>query len=241
MNVNNIKGRPKFTSGQFLGYILWKQTDGFHLRWTTKRRKAYNFQGKIVFHPKLKITKIVRPETGIKIHETGEKTIQWNTIEKIKINGLDFVTPGNFTLELRINKKKIKPKSIFLGSQMKKPESNPFTITQITTEEKLKKEVKRKLKQKIKEPSREIEPAPIYELIPELKYEPIPEPEPEPVYEPTPEPEPESVYEPTPEPEPEPVYEPIPEPEPKPVYEPIPEPEPEPVYEPTPEPEPEPV
>ncbi len=124
MNVNNIKGRPKFTPGQFLGYILWKQTDGFHLRWTAKGKKAYNFQGKIIFHPKLQITKIVSPETGIKIQETGEKTIQWNIIEKTKINGLDFVTPGNFTLELRINKKKIKAKSIFLGSEMIKPEGN---------------------------------------------------------------------------------------------------------------------
>ena len=47
MKVNNLKGRPNFSSGQFLGYVLWKQTDGFHLRWTTKGdKKKKPFRGK---------------------------------------------------------------------------------------------------------------------------------------------------------------------------------------------------
>ena len=45
MKVNNIRGRPKFSSGQFLGYVLWKQTDGFHLRWITKGNKKKNLSG----------------------------------------------------------------------------------------------------------------------------------------------------------------------------------------------------
>ena len=39
MNVKEIKGHINFSSGQFLGYVLWKQSDGFHLRWTTKGKK----------------------------------------------------------------------------------------------------------------------------------------------------------------------------------------------------------
>ena len=224
MDANNIKGRPKFTSGQFLGYVLWKQSDGFHLRWITEGTKSNNFQGKITSQTKLKITKRVRFETADKINET-ENTIEWNTALQDQIDGVDFLTPGNFTVELRINKKKIKSKSIFLGGQMVQPEKNPFTIIQLHAEKKVKidkkkakKEAMRKVEKEVKEPLPEPEPEPVYEPIPE------PEPEPEPVYEPAPEPEP--------EPAPEPVYEPTPEPEPEPVYEPTPEPEPEPVYEP---------
>ena len=217
MNVKDIKGRTDFSPGKFLGYVLWRQSDGFHLRWTTKGKKEQDFQGKIIFQTKVLIIKKIKQATKDKINKTGSKTIEWNTTLKGDIDGIDFLTPGSFELELRIDNKKIKPKAIFLGPQMIQPESNPFTITQVIFEKKIQ--------------PRE----PVYKPIPASE----PEPEPEPVYEPTPEPEPEPIYEPTPEPkpEPEPVYEPIPEPEP--VYESTPEPEPEPVYEPTPEPEPE--
>ncbi len=250
MNVKNIKGRTEYNSGQFVGYVLWKQSDGFHLRWTTKGSKPQNFQGKIICEDKVMITKRVRPKTKV---DTREKnTIGWDAILEGQEDGFDFRTPGNFTVDLRIKKKKIKTKNIFLGPNLTQPESNPFTIIQKIAERKLevdtkkvKKEPKKKVEKVIKETKPEPEPEPVYEPTPEPEpepvYEPTPEPEPEPVYEPTPEPEPEPVYEPTPEPEPEPVYEPTPEPEPEPVYEPTPEPEPEPVYEPTPEPEPEPV
>ena len=258
MNVNNIKGRPNFSSGQFLGYVLWKQTDGFHLRWTTKGDKKKTFQGKISYQNKLKITKIARPETEVKIHKTATNLIQWSATEKGRINGFDFVALGNFAVELRINNKKIKPKRIFLGQLIGRPPNNPIIIIQfISADEKVvEKDFKRKLKEKSKELLKEVEPEPLYESIlkTQLKFQPVkepepvyePEPEPEPVYEPEPEPvyepEPEPVYEPEPEPVYEPEPEPVYEPEPEPVYEPEPEPvyepEPEPVYEPEPEPEP---
>ncbi|MFX0106429.1 MAG: hypothetical protein ACFE75_13215, partial [Candidatus Hodarchaeota archaeon] len=271
MNIKKIKGRPKFDSDQFLGYILWKQTDGFHLRWTTKGRKIHSFQGKIVFENKQRITNIVNPQSGLKIYEIGENTVQWIIKEKGKINGFDFITTGDFTLGLRIDNKIVKPKSIFLGPLMEKPESHPFTITHVRTEEKLIKEAMRKVKGKLKEPLREIEPKPIYELMqkPEFVPEPIVKPEPEPIIEPEPapiiEPEPELIIRPEPEPiikpepeliirpEPEPIIEPEPEPivrpEPEPIIEPGPEPivrpEPEPIIKPEPEliirPEPEPI
>ena len=235
MNVKNLKGRPKFRSGQFLGYVLWKQTDGFHLRWTTKGDKKKTFQGKIIYQNKLKITKIARPETDVKIHKTKTNRIQWSATEKGRINGFDFFASGNFALELRINHKRIKTKRIFLGQLIERPPSNPLIIIQFTTDDEkvIEKDFKRKLKEKSREPLVEVEPEPIYESI--LEGQPIFQPESEPVYEPTPEPEPESVYEPALEPESEPVYELTPEPEL--VYEPISEPES--VYGTLPEPKPE--
>ena len=250
MNIRDTKGRPKFESEQLIGYYLWKQSDGFHLRWTTKKGKSHNFQGKIMHQDKLKITRIVNPKTECKIYEMGENLIHWNSLGEDQLNGIDFFTAGNFTIELRIDNKKAKPKSILIGFEMKNPENNPFHIIQNTDEEINEKEIKRKLNLKAKGQLKEIEPEALYEvslgpkfeLEPEPVYEPELEPvyesEPEPVYEPEPEPlyesEPEPVYEPEPEPVYEPEPEPVYEPEPEPVY----EPEPEPVYEPEPELEP---
>ena len=107
MNVQDIKGRPKFKAGQFLGYVFWKQLDGFHLRWTSIGSKVHNLQGKIKSEAKLKLTKTIRVETADNIKETDEKSIEWNTSGQGQLDGLDFLTPGNFTLELRINKKKV--------------------------------------------------------------------------------------------------------------------------------------
>ncbi|MHA1193862.1 MAG: hypothetical protein ACTSP9_16500, partial [Promethearchaeota archaeon] len=189
MNINNIKGRTEFKSGKFLGYILWKQSDGFHLRWTTKGSKEHTFQGKITFQTKRRITRRIRSETKKNINETKNNTIEWDTTLQNDMDGFDFLTPGNYTIELLINQKKVKTKNIFLGPQMTQAENNPFTITQLTSKKefeidkkKAKKEGKKKLEEEIKEP--------VFE----------PTPEPEPVFEPTPEPEP--AYEPTPEPEP---------------------------------------
>ncbi|MFX1323870.1 MAG: hypothetical protein ACFE8N_02865 [Promethearchaeota archaeon] len=218
MNVNNIKGRPKFSVGQILGYIIWRQTDGFHLRWLIEGKKPHKFTGKIVFQNKLNITKIVKPASKVKIYQLKNDVIQWETIEKDKINGLDFISSGTFTLELKIDKKLVKPKMIFLGPGMLNPEDNPFTIEQLTSEEALlfdkkeyERDIKEKLKDKPKGPLIEIEPEPIYNLVSRMQpiFESIPEPTPKP------EPEPKPVYEsiPKPEPEPKPVYESIPKPE----------------------------
>jgi len=235
MNVKDLIGRPKFDSGQFLGYLLWKQSDGFHLRWSKKGTKEYYFEGKII--SETRIAQKLRIGTTDRLNESENRTIEWNTKKDEKMDGVDFLTGNNFKVELKINKKKVKPKNIFLGPKMINPEKNPFTVTGTVTE--------------IQEPIYKPKPEPVYEPESEPTYEPEPEPtyepEPEPTYEPEPEPEP--VYElepePTYEPEPEPTYEPEPEPtyepEPEPTYEPEPEPthepEPEPTYEPEPEPE----
>jgi len=253
MNVKNIKGSLKLDSGQFLGYVLWKQSDGFHLRWTTKGKKVYTFQGKIVCQEKLKIYRKVRLKPEDEINEVENNVIEWQTTSQNKVVGLNFLTPGNFTLELRINSKKIKPKKIFLGPKMIHPKKNPFTLIHVIDEDELQTIQKPKAKTKYEptpeptpEPEPELEPfhEPIAEPEPESIHEPIAEPEPESIHEPIAEPEPElePFHEPIAEPEPESIHEPIPEPEPElePFHEPIAEPEPESIHEPIPEPEPEP-
>ncbi|MHA2181894.1 MAG: hypothetical protein ACXAAH_10760, partial [Promethearchaeota archaeon] len=236
MKISDIKGRPIYTPGSFLGYILWKQTDGYHLRWNTKGKKHYIFQGKIVYQTKLKVTRRARAKSKIRFFERTEKVFEWNSLEEENTNGFDFVCPGNFMVELRINKKRIKTKKIFLGSVLSRPEKNPFMVTLIIDEIRHQKELQKKLKVKSKVVIKEIEPEPIYGTILEAIYKSSPKSEP--VIEPTPEPEPEPepVIESTLELEPEPVIESTPEPEPEPVIESTLEPEPEPMIESTPEP-----
>jgi len=263
MNVKKIKGFPKFDSDRITGYVLWKQSDGFHLRWTPKGKKTQNFRGTIFFDDKVRITNWINPETENFVIITEKNSIEWNLMFKGQLDGFDFLTPGDITLDLRIKKKKVKPKEIFLGPDMLNPENNPFTITQIAP-----------IEEEIVEPELVVDP--------DLELEHIAEPEPEPVVEPEPvaEPEPEPVAEPEPDavaelelepttaqavqeddtaritawflqalsrqaskpaeeerevaPEPEPIVEPEPEPIAEP--EPVIEPEPEPVAESEPEP-----
>jgi len=216
MNVKEIKGRVDISSGKFSGYVLWKHSDGFHLRWKTKGKKENTFQGKILCKSKVLIKKKINPDSKDKIKKTGTKIIEWNTTLKGDVDGIDFLTPGSFDVELLIDNKKIKPKVIFLGPQMIQPESNPFTITQVTPERIIQPKETTTKTESVYKPLPEPEPEPLYEppSEPEPVYEPIPEPEPEPMYEPPSEPE--SVYEATPEPEPEhkPLYENLPEPKP---------------------------
>ncbi|MBY9021223.1 MAG: hypothetical protein KGD67_09205, partial [Candidatus Lokiarchaeota archaeon] len=107
MNVKEIKGLTNFSSGKFLGYVLWKHHDGFHLRWTTKGKKEFDFQGKIICQTKILITKTLKSETKDQIKKIGNKAIEWNTTLKTDIDGLDFLTPDNFEIELRIDNKKV--------------------------------------------------------------------------------------------------------------------------------------
>ena len=134
MNVKELLGRPDFTAGKFSGYVLWKQSDGFHLRWANKKKKKQTFQGKIICSDKVKISKVTRKENVYKINETQKNTIEWNATLEEGVDGFDFLTPGDFEVELRVESKKIKPKTIFLGSDMKQVDKNPFKILQPTGE-----------------------------------------------------------------------------------------------------------
>jgi len=199
MNVKEIKGSADFEGKDILGYILWKQSDGFHLRWTTSEKKAVKFQGKITYTDKFRIINKIELNEEEKISKTGKNSVEWFSELKKATEGLDFLTPSDFTIELKINKKRTKPINIFLGSKMMHPENNPFDVIQI---------IKKYTTQ-------------------EPEYEPKPEATPEPVYETEPETTSEPEYEPEPEVTPEPVYEPEPEATPEPVYEPEPEATPE--------------
>ena len=88
MNVQDIKGRPRFKAGQFLGYIFWKQLDGFHLRWTSIGKKVHSFQGKIKSETKLKLTKTIRAETADNIKKTNLLKIGHHHGCKTKLPGL---------------------------------------------------------------------------------------------------------------------------------------------------------
>ena len=77
MNVKDLIGRPKFDSGQFLGYILWKQSDGFHLKWSKKGGKEYHFQGKII--SETRIAQKLRIGTTDRFSESENRTTEWNT------------------------------------------------------------------------------------------------------------------------------------------------------------------
>ncbi|MFW9929346.1 MAG: hypothetical protein ACFFD1_08145 [Candidatus Thorarchaeota archaeon] len=249
MNVRQLKGKPVYTKKKFSGYMLWKQSNGFHLRWMTKKGKKHSFQGTLTYQGKVLITKKENIQIEDKLAKAEKKTIKWDVKGQDQLVGFNFLTPKSFTLELQIDNKNVKSKEIYLGPEMENPEENPFLID-IPYKETVPKAVL----------EHEPKPTPISQA----ELEQVSQPEPEPVYQTKPkpfsQPEPEPVYQPKPkpvsQPEPGPVYElegeffspdqrinnwltqlkdhrmvfkpePAYEPEPEPAY----QPEPEPVYE----------
>ncbi|NHJ25130.1 MAG: hypothetical protein EAX89_11170 [Candidatus Lokiarchaeota archaeon] len=217
MNVKTILGKPDFIPGKFLGYVLWKQSDGFHLRWTIKGKKRQSFQGKIKCLDKIKIINVYRTENTYKVNETQKNTIEWNTVLDSELDGFDFLTPGDFEVELRIKNKMIKSKMIFLGSEMFRPENNPFKIIQSPSELILGDESEIiDTKVKLEKDEKEIvfkEPEPVYESEPTHKpkqvieqnseesstFEPAPLPIPAPEYDETTELTPTTIIDETPQ------------------------------------------
>ena len=258
MNVKNITGQPQFSAGEFLGYVLWKKSDGIHLSWTSKGKKPFTFQGKINTPSKIKLVKTINMESADVINESESNAIEWNVETQGQIKGFVFLTPENFTLELIINKKKVKAKNISIGAQMVNPEKNPFTIVQQTKtmdmekaqkffemeqQEKSRRMAKAKADAE-KEAEKEMKKAEEdarkkAEAEAKKKAEEKTGEETKDII------KPEQIFEPEPafEPEPQPAFEPEPviEPEPEPSFETEPQPmiehEPEPVIEPEPRPE----
>jgi hypothetical protein len=196
MNVKQLKGKPNYTKKKFSGYVLWKQSNGFHLRWMTRKGKKHSFQGTLTYQGKILITKKDNIQLEDKLAKAEKKTIKWDVKGQDQFVGFNFLTPKSFTLELQIDNKKIKPKEIYLGPGMENPEENPFLID-IPYRERV--------------PNADLEPKPISQ--PESG--PVTQPELEPISQPKLKPVTQPELEPISQPEPEPVT----QPEPGPIYE----------------------
>jgi hypothetical protein len=232
MNVKELKGKPSINLKKFSGYLLWKKSNGFHIRWMTKKGKKDTFQGILTYQDKIMITEKINIQSEDKLSKKEGKTLKWEVKGQDQLVGFTFLTPRSFTLELKVNNKNLKPNKIFIGPNMLNPEDNPFMVDR---------------------PIRKIVPKPVLSSIPESKpiFESSVELESEPLDDTAPVPESkteksevfpaEPEYKPVTEPEPlddtglapeseterikeipiEPEYKPVPEPEP--LYEEVPE------------------
>ena len=127
--VETLQEEPQFGPGSALGYFLWHDADGFHMRWTTKG-KRHMFSGKIVASEEILKFVPVELERSDKAFVGPErKTIRWSTRAKGGIDGFDFRIQGKIiTVYLEIDNKKTKTAQIWLGNSKVHPKSNPFKV-----------------------------------------------------------------------------------------------------------------
>ena len=128
MNISHFKGKPTFKPKMTVGYFIWYNEDGFHIRMTTKG-KTTEFIGKISSNDEILdlYPFSLEEEDEIKLGPK-KKAIHFKMITHTHIDGIDFKAKGMVTFDLNIGLKQAPLKNIFIGKENKNPDSNPFSI-----------------------------------------------------------------------------------------------------------------
>ncbi len=126
----NAWGKPDFEGGEGLGAALWRDDDGWHLRFTTKG-KQHSFSG-WVGTPDGHFTNVVfiRPERGdwARINP-ADKRVVFDVNVKGGVDGFDFRSnSAHFTFQILIDGREM-PGRIFIGKNGRNPSKLPFALT----------------------------------------------------------------------------------------------------------------
>ncbi len=124
------RGRPAFTAGQAKGYFIWNDSNGWHVRWTTKGRK-HVFSGTITCDGAFLHAKAVSKDRKDFIKKTAADTIRFDAVAHGGMDGVDFrLSPSTRTLtfDLTVDGHRASPQEVRIGRHKKRPASVPFTI-----------------------------------------------------------------------------------------------------------------
>jgi len=124
------RGRPAFTAGQSRGYFIWNDSDGWHVRWTT-RKKRHVFSGTIRCDGAFEHVRAVSKDRKDFIKKINHRTIRFDAVAHGGMDGVDFkLTPSAraVTFDLIIDGHRASPHEVRIGRHGKRPESVPFTI-----------------------------------------------------------------------------------------------------------------
>jgi len=125
----NAWGKPDFEKGDVMKVALWRDDDGWHLRWTTAGHK-HKFAG-WVRTPGGEFTQItfVRKERSDWAAVKGnDKRLWFSTETDGGVDGFDFRTDSPaLTFSISIDGKEVTDR-IFIGKNDRNPKANPFTL-----------------------------------------------------------------------------------------------------------------
>lgn len=130
------RGWPAFTEGDpgrlaresRLGYYIWHDDEGWHVRWTTAGRDRA-FSGTIRTNGEFRDVERVRLERPWDIVRRADREIAFRATASGGIDGFDFRTTGTvLTFDLLLDGQRIRPTLVFLGAVGAHPPAVPFTL-----------------------------------------------------------------------------------------------------------------
>jgi hypothetical protein len=129
VGAQKIRGQPAIEEGKVLGYFIWVDPDGFHLRWCTDG-KPYLFTGRIDTDKPVKELTEVREETGGWAKIYGNRIVMFSKTSRGPVDGIDLKIPGGriVQIEFHIDGLEPTPEQIFLGKKGQHPGGVPLKI-----------------------------------------------------------------------------------------------------------------
>lgn len=122
-----FRGQPDVRAGEALGYFVWFDGDGWHVRWTTRGRTR-RFAGLVSSDSTLYDVRRVRMERG-DLTARGPNVVAWEAGNTGHLDGFDFRANGDrLTFTLRIDGTPAAVSQIFIGDREAHPGGNPFTV-----------------------------------------------------------------------------------------------------------------
>jgi hypothetical protein len=124
------EGRPDFTVGEATGYFIWQDTEGWHIRWTTKGKK-HLFSGTITCDENFVHFKAISRDKTDYIKQVSSQVIRFDAKATGGADGIDFrLSPSTTVVEfdLRTDGSPAPLESIRIGRGKHRPESMPLRI-----------------------------------------------------------------------------------------------------------------
>lgn len=129
VGAGQVRGQPTIDEGKVLGYFIWVDKAGFHLRWSTDG-KPFLFTGRIDTDKPVKELKDVRTEPGGWAKIYGGRIVMFSKTSRGQVDGLDLAIPQGriVQIEFHIDGKEPAPEQVFLGEKGTHPKGVPLKI-----------------------------------------------------------------------------------------------------------------
>jgi hypothetical protein len=124
------QGRPDFTKGEALGYFVWRDAEGWHVRWTTKGKRR-TFSGTVSCDGAFMQFAPVAKGRRDYVKKVAEHTIKFDTVVEGGMDGIDFrLSPSTetVTFDLLMDGERVAPELVRVGAGKTRPPKVPFSI-----------------------------------------------------------------------------------------------------------------
>ncbi len=129
ISASKVKGTPDAATLNRRGMSLWKDGDGFHVRWNTDSVPTL-FTGRIDTDKPIKEMKRVFEQGSGWVKLSGDRIVLFSSTTRGTLDGFDLLVPGGsrIRLEMTIDGKQPEPQMVFMGKNGINPPGFPLLI-----------------------------------------------------------------------------------------------------------------